>query len=69
MLLMEQPPEAADGSNRTFTTSVPYLAGSVRAWAPHLQPDGDVTEVDSTTVQLAEAPLQGVVVYLSYREA
>lgn len=67
MLLMEIAAGTIDGVNRVFTTSHYYVTGSVRAFAPLLQNGLEVTELGGNRVQLADAPLEGDVVYLTYR--
>ena len=65
--IMERPTGAIDGSNRIFTTSRWYVAGTVRAFTPTLQAPASVTELGQDRVQLEEAPYTGDLVYILYR--
>ena len=56
-----------DGVQTQFSTQSDYVSGSVRAFLPLLEQQANVTELGGRDVELAEAPLQGDVVFLVYR--
>jgi hypothetical protein len=55
-LKQEQLTGEVDGTNKTFTTSAPYVAGSISIFVNGLKQRG-VTETSNTTVTLPDAPL------------
>lgn len=56
-----------DGVQTTFSTSLDYVPGSLRAFTPLLSAVVGLTELGGKDVELAEAPLEGDVLIFVYR--
>jgi len=56
-----------DGTQDTFQTSVDFVPGSLRVFAPILGKTVDSVELGTNKVVMAESPLEGDVLIFVYR--
>lgn len=62
-----------DGANTDFTTSTPYVAGTIRVFVNGIlyspsDTQWGYTELDDTTIRMTTAPLSGYTMQAFYRE-
>lgn len=56
-----------NGVNRRFSTSKPYVAGSLSVFLPMLTPKGSLTELGGVDFELATPPRPGDLIYVFYQ--
>lgn len=62
-----------NGSNKDFTTSTPYVAGTIRVFVNGISyspsdAQWGYSELDDTTIRMTTAPLSGYIMQAFYRE-